>query len=498
MLNSTDTVSADAVKGVRMSTRFVLLCCLYASVACAQNSPAAKLAPPSADGQRIYPINLATALQLAQARPIDVQIAARQVEIAAAQFDRAKYVWLPSIYLGGDYFHHDGNVQNFQGEVLRASRTSVMAGIGGNLTWNVSEGIFAPLAAQQELNARRAQQQALGNDITLQVAESYFQVLQARGELAGSNALVEEAQELVRRAEALAEGLAPPLEASRARVELARRKQAATKAKENWRTASAELARLLRVDAAAAIEPAEPAHMVVTLIDAKYSLDELIPIALLTRPELQAHQAFVKATLERLNQERLRPLVPSVVVRSVSTNPSGTLGYGTFGGGPGGKVGNYNSRLDYDVQVVWELQNLGFGNAARTAERRGEHATAILELLRTQDRIAADVAKAYAETNAAGERLKEAEPAFREALDSFAKNMEGLRQTRRVGNILTLVVRPQEAVAAMQALAQAYSDYFTAVHDFNKAQFRLYRALGHPSSCLADLVPQAKLGTPTK
>jgi hypothetical protein len=47
------------------------------------------------------------------------------------------------------------------------------------------------------------------------------------------------------------------------------------------------------------------------------------------------------------------------------------------------------------------------------------------------------------------------------------------------------VFRPQEAVAAVAALDQAYRDYFAAVGDQNRAQFQLYRALGHPAQCLA-------------
>jgi hypothetical protein len=33
-------------------------------------------------------------------------------------------------------------------------------------------------------------------------------------------------------------------------------------------------------------------------------------------------------------------------------------------------------------------------------------------------------------------------------------------------------------------LAQSYADYYTAVADANRAQFRLYRALGQPSGCV--------------
>jgi uncharacterized protein (TIGR03000 family) len=48
------------------------------------------------------------------------------------------------------------------------------------------------------------------------------------------------------------------------------------------------------------------------------------------------------------------------------------------------------------------------------------------------------------------------------------------------------VVRPQEVVAAIQMLQQAYLGYFTAVADYNRAQFQVYRALGNPAQALLD------------
>jgi hypothetical protein len=53
-----------------------------------------------------------------------------------------------------------------------------------------------------------------------------------------------------------------------------------------------------------------------------------------------------------------------------------------------------------------------------------------------------------------------------------------------VGNQYITLVRPQEVVAAIQALSQAYLDYYGAVADANRAQFRLYRALGQPAQCV--------------
>jgi outer membrane protein TolC len=437
------------------------------------------------------PINLSTALQLAGARPLDVQIAAKQVEAAASRYAQARLLWVPNLSVGGDYLAHSGPQQVFAGDVINSTRGSFMAGFGPNVVFGFSDALYAPPAARQDMRARRADEQAAKNDAAFDTASAYFTVQQARGELAVALAALQHAETLTRKTASLAKGLAPPAEIHRAGAELGRRKQLVAVANERRRTASAELARVLRLDPTAVVEPSEPASLPVTVIDATATLDALIPIALTTRPELAGNQAVVQAALARLKQEKLRPLIPSLAVRSVSTNPAGTLGYGVFGGGRKGEAWNSGGRFDIDMQLLWEFQSLGLGNRAKVNERRAEHELATLELFRTQDRIAAEVASAFAQVRAAAERVNDAEPAFREATELVGKTIEGLGQTRRTGDVLSLVVRPQEAVAAVQAYAQAGSDFFAAVADYNRAQFRLYRALGHPAHCLAGGIPEA-------
>ena len=106
-------------------------------------------------------------------------------------------------------------------------------------------------------------------------------------------------------------------------------------------------------------------------------------------------------------------------------------------------------------------------------ERKVENQMATLELFRTQDRIAAEVAMAFAQWKSASERLREAEPAVQESVELVSKAIAGMGQTRRVGEFLTLVVRPLEVIAAVQALAQANTDYAVTIGDYNRAQFRL-------------------------
>jgi outer membrane protein TolC len=453
----------------------------------AQDPPPVAVRPAALAGSdKPLPINLPAALRLAGVRPLDVAVASQRIELAAAQLRQAQASWLPTVYLGTDYFRHDGQIQDVQGSVFGTSKSSFMLGAGPAAIVTLSDAIFGPLSARQVLRARESALQAARNDSLLAVAEAYFGVQQARGDLAGAEDAARRAEDLVHRAEdlALKAELIPELEVVRARAQAARTRQTVHAARERWHVASAELARVLRLDPSAVVEPLEPPHLRVTLVPPGRALDDLIQVGLTNRPELATQQALVQATLERLRQEKLRPLIPSVLIRGSSTPVTGTLAGGLFGGGVNDNLGNFDARSDFDVQVLWELRNLGFGNRALTDQQRAENQLALFELFRIQDRIAAEVARAFAEVESAMARLSDAEVELRSAVDSANKNLQGLGQTKSAGNALVLVIRPQEVVAAIQALSQAYADYYGAVADYDRAQFRLYHALGHPAEVL--------------
>jgi outer membrane protein TolC len=452
--------------------------------------PPVSISPPKPTASdKPLPINLPTALQLAGVRPIDIALASERIRLAAAQLERAEVLWLPTVYIGVGYFRHDGQIQSVEGNVFGTSKSSFMLGAAPFAVFAVSDAIFAPLAERQVVRAREAALQTARNDGLLAVAEAYFNVQQARGELAGATDAARRAEEVVRRTEKLAaggQGILADVDVVRARTEFARRDQAVDTARERWRVASADLTRVLRMDPSALVDPLEAPHLRVTLIQLDKPVDDLVPMALTNRPELATQQALVQATLVRLRQERLRPLIPSVLLRGASTNPAGTLAGGYFGGGINDNLGKFGARSDFDIQVLWELQNLGFGNRALVDQRRAENRLSVLDLFRLQDQVAAEVAQAYAQAQSAASRLSKAENGLKDAVESANKNFQGLAQTRTAGGgVITLVIRPQEVVAAIQALVQAYNDYYGAVADYNRAQFRLYRALGQPAQLLA-------------
>lgn len=424
------------------------------------------------------PIDLGMALRLVDSRSLDIGIASEQIRKAAEQYDQAKYAWLPTISMGPQYYRHDGPYLHSTGSVTDLPLTFFYAGAAVNAKFTPSDAIYGALAARQVVRSRQADLTTTTNDITNLVAQAYFTAQQGRGNVAGAQEAVRAAEKLVERTKGLAkQGLILPVEEIRARTELARRSQAFEAALEQWRVASADLTRILRLDRAARIEPVEPPHFQVTLVGLGQAVDDLILIGLRNRPELASQRALVEATLLRLKAEKIRPLVPSIVFSS-PTPTNSTVGY--FGAGQSA-LGDYGWRSDVNVQAVWTFENLGLTNLSKIRERKADERMAVLQLFKVQDQVAAEIVQAYAQAQSAKSRMRAAEVGLKDALESLDKNFEGMKQTRVAGDLVIMLVRPQEVNAAVQDLANAYSDFYGSIADYNRAQFQLFRALGFPA-----------------
>jgi len=440
-----------------------------------------------------FPINLATALRLSDARPLMVAAAQAGVWVAEAQLTRAKLLWIPTLNIGFDYIRHDGGGPDFNKGIMTAPSVNFFyGGVGAVGTISTTDAIFQPLSARQVLNSRHLEIQTAKNDALLMTSDAYFQVHQYRGMYAGALYTVERGQELVERVTQLSKEFVPKVEIDRARNMLADLEQRAVSARQEWRVQSANLTQVLRLDPRAVVEPLEHDHVQITLIDPSRTLDEMMPIALTNRPELAAHQAMVQAVLAQVRQERARPFLPSILLNGFQT-PNEMLQAGIFGLGPNSSLNQWAGRDDFSVQPLWQLDAFGLGNLARIKEQRGNESMAIIEFYRAQDTVAADVTRAQARVQSAAARVVQADRAMRTAIITVNGNFEGLRQTTRLGNVLVLVNRPQEAVFALQLLNVAFDEYFTTVTEYNRAQFELFHALGYPAQELAQLRPPGEI-----
>ena len=448
-----------------------------------------KPAPIGPDEVR-FPINLATALRLSDARPLIVAAAQASVWVAEADLTQAKVLWIPTLNVAADYLRHDGGGPDFNKGVMTAP--SVNFFYGGAALYGIistTDVIYQPLVARQVLNARQWDIQSAKNDALLRTADAYFQVHQYRGMYTGALYCVERGRDLVERIVTLSRDLAQPFEVERARNMLADLQQRAVSARQQWRVQSANLTQVLRLDPRAVVEPMERDHVQITLIDPGRSLEELMPIALTNRPDLSSRQAMVKAADYGIRREQARMFLPSVELTGFQSPGGMLIQAGIFGLGPNSSLNQWTGREDVSVQLMWQLEGFGIGNLARIKRQRGQQSEAIVDLRTTQDMVAADVNRALARAQSATARVLQADRSLRTGIITFNGQMEGLGQTNRFGNVLVLVNRPQQAVYALQLLYVAFEEYFSTVAEYNRAQFDLFHALGYPAREVTYLRP---------
>ncbi len=442
-----------------------------------------------------FPINLATALRLSDARPLIVAAAQASVWVAEAQLTRAKVLWVPTLTLGGDYIRHDGGGPDFNKGVLTSPSVNYFYA-GGGLDVsnsglfqfiNLTDAFFEPLVAQRVLNSRQWDIQTAKNDALLLTADTYFRVHQHRGMYAGALYCVERGRNLVQQIASLSDELVSKFELERARNLLADLEQQAVSARQAWRVQSANLTRVLRLNPLAVVVPLEHDHLQLTLIDPAQSLPDLQKIALTNRPELASQRELVQAAAERISREKFRPLLPIVIIGGFQ-NPGGMMTQaGIFGLGPNSSLNQWAGRDDVSLQLVWQFDAFGIGNLARIKEQRGGQSETFVRLYKIQDKVAAEVTEAQANLQSAAARVSQADRSLRTAIIAYNGNVEGLRNTTRYGDVLVLIYRPQEVVYALRLMKLAFDEYFTTVAEYNRAEFELFHALGYPANVITYL-----------
>lgn len=442
----------------------------------AERPSAADAATGSEAGQE-YPVDLPTALRLANAENLQIALAREQVRQAWAELDAAHALWLPSLRAGGNYDKHEGQIQQVTGSVLDVSRNSFYAGMGAGVigsstasvpglyaSFQMSDAIFAPLAARQAVYAQQSAACVATNDVLLQVSLGYLELLRTAGNLAIALEAQRDAEELAVLTKNYATtGQGLPADADRASTEYSIRRENVFVAQEAVRVASARLAEVLRLDPRLILNPLDPTVVLIKLVKEDSPDGDLISLALRNRPELAEARYLVGVATERMRREQYAPLLPSIVI--------GTS-YGDFGGGVGGAIDNSGGRLETDAIAFWQLRNLGLGDRAAQAEARSVVRQTQISQMASMDRVAREVVEAHIQLAARMREIPRLEEAVASAVASQKRNMQRIREAQGL---------PIEVLQSNQALAQARLEYLRALADYDAAQFRLYWAIGWPT-----------------
>src|SRR5439155_17335310 len=290
-------------------------------------------------------------------------------------------------------------------------------------------------------------------------------------------------------------------EVERVRVEVLRRQEERAAAVQEMRVATAELARLVRLDPVVPLWPLEDFRVPIDIPGPWFDqpLEELVRVALDNRPELAENQALVRAAVQRVSAARWRPLLPNFIVNynwgdfggGPDLNPPIIVGGKSTnqpGFGPSGRILHMSNRSDFDATLVWRLQNLGFGNMAEIRENEALARQATLRQLQVQDQVVAQVVQTYEWVSGWRRRMEfmrtalfdDAGKATGPVFQSLRLNFERVRTVEKT--------RALEVLDSIRGLNDALEAYGQAVTDYERARFRLLIALGlAPEEILARL-----------
>src|ERR1051326_960295 len=223
------------------------------------------------------PIDLRTALQLANSANPVVAAARERVREAYFAYRQTQSAFLPDLTGGPQYNRHDGEIQNALGNVFPTHKWNFFIGGGAALQWDTPNLLFAPLIARRLQNAEASRAQAISNRVQLNVVMAYLDLLHVYGQLAVNADTLARAQEMLRAAKEakLAEKGTTGADLSRANSEIALREQERIVVNGQAAAASAHLARLLLLEPTVDLVPADLAVLPIVLVSSEEHLNDL-------------------------------------------------------------------------------------------------------------------------------------------------------------------------------------------------------------------------------
>ncbi|VTS04975.1 TolC family protein [Tuwongella immobilis] len=415
------------------------------------------------------PIDLVTVLQLADLQNPTNGRAQARVRQALAQVDQARILLLPNIVVGANYFRHDGIDQNRRGDIFRVSRSNTWTSGAFQLRLDLSDAIYQPLIAKRVRDAAVANAQSVRNQVQLDAALLYLDLMQLYAQLAINEETIVQTELMLERARtADAAGLSKAKgDINRAVKEFNVRRQERRELKGRIGAASAKLGRVLQLDSTVDLRPIDPVVVPIQLVPGQ-PFENLIALALGNRPEIAESQALRGAADERYRLAQYQPLIPKVAV--------GFSG-GGFAGGRNAQYSDFDGQDELSALLFWEFRNLGFGNRVAARERQAVVDEATYRVLEVQAQVKAEVLEFAKLATARFRTLNFAQEAVRQATELYRRLLES--QQNLIGPRATYDAL--EPLLAIQSLNQTRTQYLNEVMEFNRAQFRLFTALGQPA-----------------
>lgn len=425
----------------------------------AETPPAAK--EPASKNERVCVIDLPTALRLAGAQNLDIQLAIEKLAEAHAGEESAIERFFPWVSPGVTYRSHDNLIQDVAGNVIPVEKQSYAPGATIIAQTDIGDAIFKTLEAHQLAKAAGHAFDAQRQNAILAAAGGYFDLSAAHG-------LVEVARETLRVSSGYAGeieravkiGIAFKGDALRVKVQQQRDEIVLRRAEEKARLASAKLSQILHLDPTIDLTPRDSRPVPLSFVSTQQPLSDLVTQALFARPEMKQSAALIDAARQAKNGAIYGPLIPSI---------GGQAFLGGLGGGNKNSTRSLGESEDYVASLSWRIGPGGLFDFGNIHAKQSRLRSANLTNEKVRDQIAQEVVVSRTRVLSLGDQLTIARQSLNNAQETLRLDQE--RKEFGVGAVL-------ETIFAEQELSRARADYLATVADYNKAQYDLLKALG--------------------
>jgi outer membrane protein TolC len=408
-----------------------------------------------------YPINLATALKLVNARNLDVQIAQQKLAEAKAVSESAELQFFPWLLPGIGYQRHDNLIQDVSGSIIEVHKQSYTPGATFKAQVDLGAAIYNSLAARQKVHASDHGVEVERQNSGLAAAVRYYDLLQAQAGVGVAQDARRISQEYERQLKSAVEaGLAYKGDQLRVQVQTGQTDLALRQTQERQRVAAARLAETLYLDPAVELVGDEKELVPMSLIDRNATLGALIETALVKRPELQRSHALIEAAHSAKQGAVVGPLIPSL---------GGQAYLGGLGGGIDNTPGRFGQSEDYAAYLSWRIGPGGLFDYGRKHQAKAQLETARLEDEKLRTEIAREVVESLTRFHSLADQLSTTKQTLAAAIE--AQKLAEQRKEFAIGAVL-------EDIQTQQDFTRAQNDYVNAVGEYNKAGFSLSRAIG--------------------
>ncbi len=455
-------------------------------------------------GVDVSPIDLDTALKLGGVSNPQILLARQRIVEAVALSQFAAAQLLPALNLGLSYDDHAGNLQQSNGNIIKVDRNNLYLGGGANaiaagtvsipgVYYNINPALVAYgyLIAQQVVEVQKLASKAVDLEMLLRIAVTYNELQRAEGLYALALRILEDAREVEELTATFAKaGKGSEADADRARTERQQREAEVPVAEGQLMIVSARLAELLNLPPTTRLVALDKRIVPAPVVPDPIPLCQLLTIAILNRPELQEYQGIIRQSLLALDEAKVLPFSPWVIIgfsygeegggSNLVTPPSKTTnaqqgvvtppGTANFAANQP-RFGDFRDRMDLDVVAFWALQNAGLGNMAQILLAKAQLGASQFRFLEQLNMVRAQVADAYARTHARFAQIGSAEESVRQVMIAFESDKSMIFR----GEGLPIVL-----LQSLRLLARARYVYLNAIADYNRAQLELYVSLGKP------------------